>query len=89
MMKTINKRVEELERKQPKQSGPGYVIVEDDEPIPPGVKAYSPEANPDLWDERGAQELIPEHQYSPEANPDLWDEPIRMVKHEKNDKKKN
>jgi hypothetical protein len=65
-MKTINKRVEELERKQPKQSGPGYVIVEDDEPIPPGVKAYSPE-----------------------ANPDLWDEPIRMVKHEKNDKKKN
>jgi hypothetical protein len=49
---TTKSRLKRLEKhKQPKDTGPAYVIVKDGDPIPEGVKCYSPEANPDLWDE--------------------------------------
>jgi len=52
MAKTIRRRIEDLENKNDHLSIElPYVIVKDGEPIPEGVKAYSPLANPDLWDE--------------------------------------
>lgn len=46
----INKRLEHLEAKQETKTRPPYVIVEDGEPCPEGVKCYHPDASPDLWD---------------------------------------
>lgn len=50
-MKTIKSRLDDLETKKTISEKPAWVIVKDGEEPPEGVKAYSPEANPDLWDE--------------------------------------
>jgi hypothetical protein len=52
MGKNLKSRVEKLEdiRSKSDELLP-YVVVNDGDEIPEGVKAYSPEANPDLWDE--------------------------------------
>jgi hypothetical protein len=53
-MKTINKRLEDLERERKIESVPLWIVLEDGEPVPEGmegVKIYSPLAHPDLWDE--------------------------------------
>jgi len=51
-MKNLNRRIEELEKQKKQENKPAWVIVySDDQVIPEGVKAYAPEADPDLWDE--------------------------------------
>lgn len=47
----INSRLDQLEKKQQTKARPLYVILQDGEPVPEGVKAYHPDASPDLWDE--------------------------------------
>jgi hypothetical protein len=52
MGKNLKSRVEKLEDISSKSDELlPYVIVSDGDEIPEGVKAYSPEASPDLWDE--------------------------------------
>jgi hypothetical protein len=52
MIKAIKARIEKLEAMLSKRDELlPYVIVSDGDEIPEGVKAYSPEASPDLWDE--------------------------------------
>ena len=48
---TINRRLAQLEKQHETQDLPPYLIIEDGEPVPEGVKCYGPDANPDLWDE--------------------------------------
>jgi len=47
---TIDNRLEKLERLQSSQQRPPWLIVNDGDPIPDGVKCYHPDVNPDLWD---------------------------------------
>jgi len=53
----LKSRIRNLEKQKAKQNKPAWVIVKDGDPIPEGVKAYSPEANPDLWDEDTKSEV--------------------------------
>jgi len=52
MTKNIKSRIEKLENAGLKSELPSWVIVySDGDEIPQGVKAYSKDANPDLWDD--------------------------------------
>lgn len=52
MTKNIRSRIEKLENTSIKNDVPLWVIAySDDDEIPEGVKAYHPNANPDMWDD--------------------------------------
>lgn len=51
MTKILKARVEKLENQREAHEKPLYVVAGDGEAVPEGVKCYSPDASPDVWDE--------------------------------------
>lgn len=54
MGKNLKSRIEKLEDMSSKgdyEKSPWVIVYSDDDETPEGVKAYSPDANPDLWDD--------------------------------------
>jgi len=53
-MRNLKSRIEKLEVASSKgdyEKSPWVIVYSDDDEIPEGVKAYHPDANPDLWDD--------------------------------------